>query len=88
MTGGSQKHRYGGRVAVGHVTQLSAAPSRQFDEIARSGVAVTVLPSTDLYLIGRGQDHSVMRGVTAAHRLIERGVNCSLSTNNVLPTPP
>jgi cytosine deaminase len=25
-----------------------------------------------------------MRGVTAAHRLIESGVNCSLSTNNVL----
>jgi cytosine deaminase len=82
------KHRYGGRVAVGHVTQLSAAPPAQFGEIARrladSGVAVTVLPSTDLYLTGRTQTHSVMRGVTAAHRLIEHGVNCSLSTNNVL----
>ena len=84
----TEKHRYGGRVAVGHVTQLSAAPPAQFDEVARrlrdSGVAVTVLPSTDLYLTGRAQTHSVMRGVTAAHRLIEHGVNCSLSTNNVL----
>ncbi|MGA2129199.1 MAG: amidohydrolase family protein [Xanthobacteraceae bacterium] len=81
-------HRWGGRVAVGHVTRLSAAPSKQFNAIARrladAGVAVTVLPSTDLYLTGRGQDHSVMRGVTAAHRLIDHGVNCSLSTNNVL----
>ncbi|HEX2653074.1 MAG TPA: amidohydrolase family protein [Xanthobacteraceae bacterium] len=84
----TEKHRYGGRVAVGHVTQLSAAPSPQFHAIAKrlseSGVAVTVLPSTDLYLTGRGQDHCVMRGVTAAHKLLEHGVNCSLSTNNVL----
>ena len=84
----TERYRYGGRVAVGHVTQLSTAPSPQFDEIARrlseTGVAVTVLPSTDLYLTGRRQEHSVLRGVTAAHKLIEHGVNCSLSTNNVL----
>jgi len=43
-----------------------------------------VLPSTDLYLTGRGQDHSVLRGVTHAHKLVGHGVNCSLSTNNVL----
>ncbi|HYS47848.1 MAG TPA: amidohydrolase family protein [Xanthobacteraceae bacterium] len=84
----TERYRYGGRVAVGHVTQLSTAPSPQFDEIAQrlseTGVAVTVLPSTDLYLTGRRQEHSVLRGVTAAHKLIEHGVNCSLSTNNVL----
>ena len=84
----TERYRYGGRVAVGHVTQLSTAPSAQFAAIARrladTGVAVTVLPSTDLYLTGRGQDHSVLRGVTAAHKLLAHGVNCSLSTNNVL----
>src|ERR1051326_4577772 len=84
----TERYRYGGRVAVGHVTQLSTAPPPQFAAIARrladTGVAVTVLPSTDLYLTGRGQDHSVLRGVTAAHKLIAYGVNCSLSTNNVL----
>jgi cytosine/creatinine deaminase len=84
----TERHRYGGRVAVGHVTQLSTVPSPRFDAIARrladAGVAVTVLPSTDLYLTGRGRDHSVLRGVTAAHRLVGHGVNCSLSTNNVL----
>jgi cytosine deaminase len=84
----TERHRYGGRVAVGHVTQLSTAPSPRFEAIARRlaevGVAVTVLPSTDLYLTGRGQDHSVLRGVTAAHKLVGHGVNCSLSTNNVL----
>ena len=52
--------------------------------MADAGVALTVLPSTDLYLMGRHMDHSVMRGVTAAHKLLHAGVNCSLSTNNVL----
>jgi cytosine deaminase len=84
----TERYRYGGRVAVGHVTQLSTAPSEQFEAIARrladTGVAVTVLPSTDLYLTGRSQDHSVLRGVTHAHKLLGHGVNCSLSTNNVL----
>jgi cytosine deaminase len=47
-------------------------------------VALTVLPSTDLYLMGRHMDHSVMRGVAASHKLLHHGVNCSLSTNNVL----
>ena len=45
---------------------------------------MTVLPATDLYLTGRHQSHSVLRGVTPAHRLLRHGVNCSISTNNVL----
>src|SRR5258708_19403519 len=84
----TEKHGLGGRVAVGHVPRLSTVAASGFAAIARrladAGVAVTVLPSTDLYLTGRGQDHSVMRGVTAAHRLIGLGVNCSLATNNIL----
>jgi cytosine deaminase len=84
----TEKYRYGGRVAIGHVTKLSAAPPDLFDRCARrmadAGVALTVLPSTDLYLMGRHMEHSVMRGVTASHKLLHHGVNCSLSTNNVL----
>ena len=48
------------------------------------GVAVTVLPSTDLFLMHRDHDHNVPRGVAPVHRMLEHGVNCSLSTNNVL----
>jgi cytosine deaminase len=84
----TDRHRYGGRVAIGHVTKLSALPLARLAEAARrlsdAGVALTVLPSTDLFLMGRGQDHSVPRGVAPAHRLLRAGVNCSLSTNNVL----
>jgi cytosine/creatinine deaminase len=84
----TDEYGYGGRVAIGHVTKLSAAPPEAFEQAARrlaeAGVALTVLPATDLYLMGRHMDHSVMRGVTASHRLLRQGVNCSLSTNNVL----
>ena len=79
---------WGGRVAIGHVTKLSALPPADFDAIGRrlaeAGVALTVLPVTDLYLTGRSHTHLVPRGVTAAHRLLTQGANCSLSTNNVL----
>lgn len=84
----TEEFNYGGRVAIGHVTKLSAAPMEQFDAAARrmadAGVSLTVLPSTDLYLMGRHMDLNVMRGVTPSHKLLQRGVNCSLSTNNVL----
>jgi cytosine/creatinine deaminase len=84
----TERFRYGGRVAIGHVTKLSAADPQRFEISARrmadAGVALTVLPSTDLYLMGRHMHHSVMRGVTLAHKLLKSGVNCSLSTNNVL----
>jgi cytosine deaminase len=84
----TEKHGYGGRVAIGHVSKLSALASNQLAEIskrlANAGVAVTVLPSTDLYLMGADRDHDIVRGVAPVHRLIEDGVNCALSTNNVL----
>ena len=84
----TEAFNYGGRVTVGHVTKLSTATPAHFKATAKrmadSGVAVTVLPSTDLFLMGRVDEKSVKRGVTAAHKLLKDGVNCSLSTNNVL----
>jgi cytosine deaminase len=84
----AERYRWGGRTAVGHVSRLSALPAERFAAIGRRladcGVAVTVLPSTDLYLMGRGREHSAPRGMAEAHRLLGHGVNCSISTNNVL----
>ncbi|KPF72911.1 amidohydrolase [Bosea sp. AAP35] len=81
-------HGFGGRVAIGHVTKLSALPPDAFaqaaDRLAEAGVAVTVLPSTDVYLMGRAATHDVPRGLTPAHRLLAHGVTCSVATNNVL----
>jgi cytosine deaminase len=80
-------HRWGGRVAIGHVSKLSAVEPLRFAEIGRrladAGVALTVLPATDLYLMGREHSHNVPRGVTPAHKLKLLGVTCSLATNNV-----
>ncbi len=84
----TEEHGYGGRVAVGHVTQMSVLEAPEFERITKrvadAGVAVTVLPSTDLFLMGRHQDHGVLRGVVPVHKMLRAGVNCSLSSNNVL----
>jgi cytosine deaminase len=84
----TRRHDYGGRVAIGHASKLSALPADALDsvalELADAGVAVTVLPSTDLYLMGADRDHDIVRGVAPVHRLVEQGVNCALATNNVL----
>ncbi|MGZ2409086.1 amidohydrolase family protein [Rhizobium ruizarguesonis] len=80
--------RYQGRVSVGHVTKLSALPPEELEPIGRrlaeAGIALTVLPATDLFLTGRDSTHLVPRGVTPAHRLAGLGVVTTISTNNVL----
>ncbi len=77
-----------GRVAVGHGCKYSTLPptdlTRLAAQIADAGVAVTVLPATDLYMMGRNQEHSIQRGVANANVLTEHGVNCSISSNNIL----
>ncbi|MEJ2432363.1 MAG: amidohydrolase family protein [Pseudolabrys sp.] len=84
----TDEYKRGGRVVVGHMAKLSLLPPDEMAAIARqladSGVAVTVLPATDLFLMGRDQDHRVRRGVADANVLCDYGVRCSLSTNNVL----
>jgi cytosine deaminase len=84
----TEQYRRSGRVVVGHMAKLSTMQPHQVAILARRladvGIAVTVLPATDLYLMGRDQDHNVRRGVADANFLVEHGVNCSLSTNNVL----
>jgi len=84
----TQEYGWGGRVAVGHGTKYSCLPPAQLRtlgaRLADTGVAVTVLPATDLFVMGRHLDHSVIRGVADANALMACGVNCSLSTNNVL----
>jgi cytosine/creatinine deaminase len=84
----TEEFGWGGRVAVGHVTQMSLLPPERFGaiatQLANAGVAVTILPSTDLHLMGRSHDHAVPRGVVPAEPLRRAGVTCSISTNNIL----
>lgn len=79
---------WSGRVTIGHVTKLSALPPDQLKKVAgrlaESGVALTVMPATDLFLMGREVTENIPRGLTAANILSQEGVTCSISTNNVL----
>jgi cytosine deaminase len=83
----TERRNYQGRVAIGHATKLSALPPEPLkvatERLASAGVAVTVLPATDLYLMGRDATHHAPRGLTVAHKLVEGGVLCSVATNNV-----
>ena len=84
----TERRGWGGRVTIGHVTKLAMMPPAEVEAIGRrlasAGVALTVLPATDLFLTGR--DHAVARprGLAPAHRLAALGVTTTVATNNVL----
>ena len=84
----TERYKLGGRVVVGHMAKLSLMPPAESAAMARrladAGIAVTVLPATDLYLMGRDRDHDVRRGVADVNHLHAHGVTCSLSSNNIL----
>jgi cytosine deaminase len=84
----TEKLGWGGRVAIGHGAKYSLLPPDQLRDLGKrlagAGVAVTVLPATDLFVMGRERDHAVVRGVADANALVACGVNCSLSSNNIL----
>jgi len=84
----TEKFGWGGRVAVGHGTKYSSLRPGDLAALGRRmadvGVALTVLPATDLFLMGREHDHAVPRGVTDACAMIGHGANCCLSSNNIL----
>jgi cytosine deaminase len=84
----TERYRRGGRVVAGHMAKLSLLPPAETAALARrladAGIGVTVLPATDLYLMGRERDHAVVRGVADPHLLAANGVTCALSSNNIL----
>jgi cytosine deaminase len=77
------EHGLSGRVAIGHETKLSALPRAALLEhavrLSDCGVAVTALPATDLYLMGREFECNVPRGVAPLHVLLDAGVNCAIA---------
>lgn len=83
----TQLHGWGGRVTIGHATKLSALPKEPLTvlalHLAKTGVQVTCLPSTDLFLMGREAFHNKPRGLAPLAHLHACGVRCSVSTNNI-----
>lgn len=84
----TERRGYGGRVSIGHATKLSAMPAPMAMEfatrLADAGVAVTTLPATDIFLLGRNTDHLTPRGLAPAMLLMTHGVTVTAATNNVL----
>jgi cytosine deaminase len=76
-----------GRVALGHMSEMAALPPDEQERVARvlarAGVAVIVLPATDLYLMGRKDVRAVRRGIAPVKRLLAAGVTVAAATNNV-----
>jgi len=76
-----------GRVSVGHLTELAALPIPEQEaivaDLAAARIGVIALPTTDLYLMGRGDVSNIRRGITPIRRLLEAGVPVALATNNV-----
>lgn len=81
-------HGWQGRVAIGHVTKLSALANDQLmDTVAllkQADIALTVLPATDLFLMGREHNHLIPRGVAPAHVFLANGVCSTIASNNIL----
>lgn len=84
----ADRYGWGGRTAIGHGAKYSCLPEKELAALGRrlgdAGVAVAVLPATDLFNNGRHMEHSVLRGVADGNALIAAGANCSISTNNVM----
>lgn len=76
-----------GKVSAGHLCALSAVSDAEADETIRRMAAVNlhaaVMPSCNLYLMGRNDGHPQRRGVTRVRELMDAGVNVSCASDNV-----
>ncbi|MCA0956175.1 amidohydrolase family protein [Mameliella alba] len=76
-----------GPVLCGHACSMAnLAPndvSRIADKLARAGIAVAMLPQTNLYLQGRNDGTPDRRGVTRLHELRAAGVTVTVGADNV-----
>ncbi|MDT7594183.1 MAG: cytosine/creatinine deaminase [Pseudonocardiales bacterium] len=52
-------------------------------DLADAGVAVVVLPATDMHLSGRADRVNIRRGIAPVRELLDAGVRTGLSSNNV-----
>jgi cytosine deaminase len=84
----TERFGWQGRVAIGHVSKLAllqpVALEAALRHLAEAGVAVTALPATDLFLLGRGMGAHAPRALLPLRAMAEQGVNFSISSNNIL----
>ncbi|MGF6227489.1 cytosine deaminase [Inquilinus ginsengisoli] len=81
------RHRFRGRVLVGHCCSLARQPEdvidRTLDLVAEAGLAVVSLPMCNLYLQDRRAGATPRwRGVTLLHEMKARGIPVMVSSDN------
>ncbi|MFG3341797.1 amidohydrolase family protein [Glycomyces sp. NPDC048151] len=86
----TRAHGMHGRVAIGHVTTLAAMTPEQadraFDTLADAGIALAVMPATDLYLTGRPREATnwhATRPVAPILRAAHAGMAVAITNNNL-----
>ncbi len=82
------RHGFRGRVLCGHACSLSTRPetevARTIDAAAEAGVALTVLPTANLWLQDSSGDRTPrMRGLAPVHELRAAGVSVLFGSDNV-----
>ncbi|WP_342238778.1 cytosine deaminase [Inquilinus sp. OTU3971] len=81
------RHRFRGRVLVGHCCSLARQPEevidRTLDLVAEAGLAVVSLPMCNMYLQDRRAGATPRwRGVTLLHEMKARGIPVMVSSDN------
>lgn len=78
---------YPGNLTAGHCCSLAAVDDdvarRVIGKVHEAGVNVVTLPSTNLYLQGRGDGYPIRRGITRVRELLDAGVNVLYASDNV-----
>ncbi|MGN6550843.1 MAG: cytosine deaminase [Pararhizobium sp.] len=82
------RHRFEGRILVGHCCSLSRQPDtmvlKTLDAVAQAGIAVVSLPMCNMYLQDRRSNQTTprWRGVTLLHEMKARVIPVSVASDN------
>lgn len=82
------RHRFDGKILVGHCCSLARQPDREvketLDTVAKAGLTVVSLPLCNLYLQDRRTDGTTprWRGVTLLHEMKARGGAVAVASDN------
>ncbi len=76
-----------GRVVAGHCSALGALSEAEakpiIEAFARAKIGVVALPAANLYLLGRGTDALVPRGITRIRQMCGAGVRMACASDNI-----
>lgn len=81
------RHRFAGRITVGHCCSLAVQPPAEADDtlarVVDAGIAVVSLPMCNMYLQDRRAGRTPRwRGVTLLHEMRARGIPVAVSSDN------